>query len=124
MQPPADHGRRPSKEDSGVDLSMNGALRRLPKVDEVLASAPVRDLLERAPRWAVLTAVRAEIDRLRAAIVAVPSRSDVEINPELVAAEVRALLRPSLIPVVNATGVVLHTNLGRAPLADAAIARA
>src|SRR3954449_9901214 len=99
MQPPADHGRRPSKEDPGVDL--NVALRRLPKVDEVLASAPVRDLLERAPRWAVLTAVRAEIDRLRAAIVAgrgqpEPLESSIDVNPMLVAAEVRALLRPSL----------------------------
>jgi len=124
MQPPADHGRHPSKEDPGVDL--NVALRRLPKVDEVLASAPVRDLLERAPRWAVLAAVRAEIGRLRAAIVAYQpdaAAAEVLVNPQLVAAEVRALLRPSLTPVLNATGVVLHTNLGRAPLADAAITR-
>src|SRR6266511_2184019 len=124
MQPPADHGRRPSKEDPGVDL--NVALRRLPGGHEVLASAPVRDLLERAPRWAVLAAVRAEIGRLRAAIVAYQpdaAAAEVLVNPQLVAAEVRALLRPSLTPVLNATGVVLHTNLGRAPLADAAITR-
>ena len=55
MQPPADR---------------NAVLRRLPKVDEVLASPAVRGLLERAPRWAVVTAVRGEIERLRAEIVA------------------------------------------------------
>ena len=53
MQPPADR---------------NAVLRRLPKVDEVLASPAVRGLLERAPRWAVVTAVRGEIERLRGEI--------------------------------------------------------
>jgi L-seryl-tRNA(Ser) seleniumtransferase len=107
MQPPADR---------------NAVLRRLPKVDEVLASPALSGLLERAPRWAVLTAVRAEIERLRAEILAERS-SAVDIDERQVAAEVAALLEPSLRPVLNATGVVLHTNLGRAPLAAAAVAR-
>ncbi len=50
MQPPAD---------------LNAALRQLPKVDEVLASPSLRDLLERVPRWAVVAAVRDQIDQLR-----------------------------------------------------------
>ena len=50
MQPPAD---------------LNAALRQLPKVDEVLASPSLRDLLERVPRWAVVAAVRGQIDQLR-----------------------------------------------------------
>ena len=107
MQPPAD---------------LNAALRRLPKVDEVLASPVVRGLLERAPRWAVVTAVRGEIERLRAEIVAARS-SAVEVDDGNLAAGVAELLKPSLQPVLNATGVVLHTNLGRAPLAAHAIAR-
>jgi L-seryl-tRNA(Ser) seleniumtransferase len=107
MQPPADR---------------NAVLRRLPKVDEVLASPAVRGLLERAPRWAVVTAVRDEIERLRAEIVAERSTA-VDVDAKNVAREVDELLEPSLQPVLNATGVVLHTNLGRAPLAAHAVAR-
>ncbi len=107
MQPPADR---------------NAVLRRLPKVDEVLASPAVRGLLERAPRWAVVTAVRGEIERLRAEIVAERSTA-VDVDAGKVAREVAELLEPSLQPVLNATGVVLHTNLGRAPLAERAVAR-
>jgi len=107
MQPPADR---------------NAVLRRLPKVDEVLASPAVRGLLERAPRWAVVTAVRGEIERLRAEIVAERSTA-VDVDAGMVARQVDELLEPSLQPVLNATGVVLHTNLGRAPLATRAIER-
>ena len=108
MQPPAD---------------VNAALRRLPKVDEVLASPAVRSLLAEAPRWAVLTAVRGEIDRLRARLLDDGGAAEPVIDAEKVARAARALTRPSLLPLLNATGVVLHTNLGRAPLADAAIDR-
>ncbi|HEX4459180.1 MAG TPA: L-seryl-tRNA(Sec) selenium transferase [Polyangia bacterium] len=117
MQPPAD---------------LNAALRQLPKVDEVLASPSLRDLLERVPRWAVVAAVRDQIDELRAELVAARQTTpptdaqtpgEIAVNPARVAAAVAALLAPSLQPVINATGVVLHTNLGRAPLAEAAVQR-
>jgi L-seryl-tRNA(Ser) seleniumtransferase len=117
----------------GADAELNAALRRLPKVDEVLKQPRVRGLLERAPRWAVVSAVRGEIERLRARIVARDAvergaverdaAADVEVDERAVAREVAELLRPSLTRVLNATGVVLHTNLGRAPLARAAIDR-
>jgi L-seryl-tRNA(Ser) seleniumtransferase len=106
MQPPAD---------------VNAALRRLPKVDDVLGTDGVRELLTRAPRWAVVSAVREEIDRLRAQLLAGGSRIDVDSGA--IAKSVDRLTRASLRPVINATGVVLHTNLGRAPLARAAIER-
>src|SRR5262245_45197900 len=102
---------------------VNAALRQLPKVDEVLATPRLSALLERAPRWAVVAAVRQEIERMRAAILKSDAMPDVEVNAEAVEGQVAELLRPSLCRVLNATGVVLHTNLGRAPLAAAAIER-
>jgi L-seryl-tRNA(Ser) seleniumtransferase len=108
---------------------VNAALRRLPKVDEVLDSPSLRGLLARAPRWAVVAAVRGEIDRLRARLLSEtePGSPPVVAAPTVDAAAVEArvadLCRPSLRPVLNATGVVLHTNLGRAPLAASAIER-
>jgi L-seryl-tRNA(Ser) seleniumtransferase len=96
-------------------------LRLLPKIDDVLRRDELRALP--VPRWAVLEAVRAEVDRLRAAIQAGAGEPDgpVEIDLERVRARCAELARPSLRRVVNATGVVLHTNLGRAPLAAAAL---
>lgn len=105
-------------------LDLNAALRRLPKVDEVLASPAVKGLLAQAPRWAVLTAVRAEIERLRRALLATAGELPaVEVDAAAVARGVARLRAPSLQPVLNATGVVLHTNLGRAPLARTALER-
>src|SRR5689334_16139508 len=100
---------------------VNAALRRLPKVDEVLQRPEVAGLLERAPRWAVLQAVRGEIERLRAQLLG--GAREANLDAGNVAREVETLLRPSLTPVINATGVVLHTNLGRAPLARRALQR-
>jgi L-seryl-tRNA(Ser) seleniumtransferase len=103
---------------------LNAALRRLPKVDEVLGSAPLRELLSRAPRWAVLAAVRDEIERLREQLVKAPAAGEkLDVDARAVEASVLRLTRSSLRPLCNATGVVLHTNLGRAPLARAALER-
>src|SRR6187551_3611494 len=55
-----------------------------------------------------------------AAVTVDEAIAEIEIGAE---ARLRAAMRPSLVRVVNATGVILHTNLGRAPLSDAALAR-
>jgi len=103
---------------------VNQLLRRLPKVDDVLRDEAARRLLDGgAPRWAVVSAIRDEIDSLRARLLAAPADGKAEIAPDALAGRVERLLKPSLGRVLNATGVVLHTNLGRAPLADAARAR-
>jgi L-seryl-tRNA(Ser) seleniumtransferase len=91
--------------------------RELPSVDRLLLEPEIRELLLTVPRIAVVDAVR---ESLAAA------RSRRAGAPESWAADVRERLtdrsRASLRPVLNATGVVLHTNLGRAPLAPAAVA--
>ena len=89
------------------------SLRDLPAVHEVLARLP-QALLAQFPRTLVVAEIRRAIEADRAAL-----RSDERLETAVeirVEAELRRLERPSLRPVINATGVVLHTNLGRAPL--------
>ncbi|HUS65394.1 MAG TPA: L-seryl-tRNA(Sec) selenium transferase [Kofleriaceae bacterium] len=100
------------------DRDRNARLRQLPKIDDLLRREEVRAIA--APRWAVLEALRAEVERLRAEVLA-GGTGTVEIDLARVRARCAALARPSLRRVVNASGVVLHTNLGRAPLAAAAL---
>lgn len=91
-------------------------------MDALAADPAVATLAERWPRALVVEAVRREIDAVRRALAADPAATP--DGPEDWAARVEARLTaadvPSLRRVVNATGVVLHTNLGRAPLANAA----
>ena len=99
---------------------MTDQRRALPSVGALLQSPGVAALLERAPRGLVVGAVRDTID---------VARRDPRLTPQSDEAWVEAIAktlddtqRASLRPVLNATGVVLHTNLGRAPLADVALA--
>src|SRR5256885_10380230 len=98
---------------------MTDPRRGLPSVNALLERDAIRALLARAPRSVVVNAVRATIDEARDGGGTVP-RDDVEWAAAVSAALERAQ-RPSLRRVINATGVVLHTNLGRAPLAVVAI---
>ena len=102
------------------------ARRTIPAVDGLLAGAAFAKLLEELPRARVLAATRAVQDRLRAQLAGGEAPPAGIAEPQWYAAAVRAELarwqQPSLIPVLNATGVVLHTNLGRAPLPAAALA--
>jgi L-seryl-tRNA(Ser) seleniumtransferase len=99
------------------------AFARLPSVDELLRSEAARALLARHPRWLVVAAARAEIAGERAHP---PDGDRADLLGRLsgrLEARVQALAQPSLRRCLNATGVVLHTNLGRAPLAARALAR-
>ena len=97
---------------------MSDPRRDLPSVNALLETAPVRALLEENPRQLVVDAVRRTIDAARRAPAADAS-DDHWANA--VRGEVARALQSSLRPVLNGTGVVLHTNLGRAPLAQVAI---
>ncbi len=96
-------------------------MRQLPKIDEVLKRPEVRAL--EAPRWAVVEAVRRSVDSRRQAILAGESEVT-ELSGEEIGRLAAHLLRPSLREVLNATGVILHTNLGRAPLGRSVLERA
>ncbi len=97
---------------------MTDPRRKLPAVDALLEGPGVAPLLAVHPRGLVVRAVRETVDAARANGGTPPAEGwDAAIQ-----AAVRRLAAPSLAPVINATGVVLHTNLGRAPLAPAAIA--
>ena len=93
---------------------MADALRSLPSVDEVLARPAVRALADRLGRVPARAAVRAAIAEARARLRAGEDAAPVTDDAVLALAEKDA--RPRLRRVINATGVVLHTNLGRAPL--------
>ena len=98
---------------------MTDPRRGLPSVNALLEHEEIRGLLDTTPRTLVVSAVRRAIAAAREAGPGAP------VNDDEWASAIRAQLtraqRPSLRPVINATGVVLHTNLGRAPLARAAM---
>lgn len=103
--------------------------RLLPSVDEVLHDPAYAPLLKREGQAAVTVAVRGVLAQLREEIAA-GQLSDAETVqlalsglPDAIARSLSSALAFSLRPVINATGVLLHTNLGRAPLAEATIKR-
>src|SRR5882724_7913373 len=96
--------------------------RALPSVERLLQSAGGAGLVARYRRGHVVEAIRAVLEELRHAAAAggdVPGADDLIRR---VAERLETLSSPRLVRVVNATGVVLHTNLGRALLAEDAIA--
>ncbi|HEV2898905.1 MAG TPA: L-seryl-tRNA(Sec) selenium transferase [Pseudaminobacter sp.] len=96
-------------------------LRNLPSVDQVLREPPAATAIQRFGRHATTDAVRDALATARAAGLAgaaVPEASDVAAEA---LAQLEAGERSSLRPVFNLTGTVLHTNLGRALLAEEAI---
>lgn len=105
--------------------SMTGALRALPSVDQVLKSGPASTGLERHGHESFTGAVRAALEGARAAIRAgTPAPSSAEEIAAAALTRLEAEAQPALRPVFNLTGTVLHTNLGRAILAEEAVAAA
>ena len=95
-------------------------LRQLPSVDELLAQPRLGALATRIERSFLVEAARATLAELRLRIEGSAESAVLDLEPgaieEQIAATVERLLAHSLRPVINATGVILHTNLGRAPL--------
>ena len=100
-------------------------LRSLPKIDEVLMDEGISALMERIPRETVVDAVRDSVETIRADILAgkitEPSEMKLDTIIDRINHTANKMDIKSLRPVINATGVVLHTNLGRANLSDKAV---
>ncbi len=105
-----------------ADRNFRSLLMGLPSVDELLKSAEGRGWLSLYPRRYVLQAIRESLEALRREI---RKGGQPPCDPASISAGIEALIKkyvaPSLSNVINATGVVLHTNLGRAPLSRAAL---
>jgi L-seryl-tRNA(Ser) seleniumtransferase len=106
----------------------NALFRKLPSVDDVLRLPGMAELAAReaASASAIAEAARRVLDRLRGEIAAGrwnAAEVDLAVTgiADAVSRELRQSFTPSLKPVINATGVILHTNLGRAPLSEGAI---
>jgi len=100
-------------------------LRQIPSVDELLAQPRLAALSKRTDRNLVVEVARAVLADLRARIAGDANWTALGLSAasveELISNEVERILSRSLQPVINATGVILHTNLGRAPLPETVV---
>ncbi len=100
---------------------MESQFRDLPSVNEVLDDERVLSLVREFSRDTVLDLVRSEIDGARKSIRNGNAVPDLDSLVESIEERASTLSRSLPTPVINATGVILHTNLGRAPLSDEAL---
>ncbi len=112
--------------DTITRMDTNALLRQLPKVDALLEREDLRALAETMPRALVVDAVREAIDASREQVLAGGAAdAAIDVSADAVAARAVVLAqgkaRRSLRRVINATGIVVHTNLGRSPLAASAL---
>ncbi len=97
-------------------------LRSLPQTDELMKRSDLAALAVTSPRAVVLESVRQAVESVRAKVL---SGESVRFDAGTIAADaiegVRAAMAPSLRPVINATGIIVHTNLGRSRLSEEAL---
>ena len=110
-----------------VSADIENTLRALPSVDQLLQRPRISERVNGSGHGLVVAETRLVLDRMRVAIrKTLPPNADethlIDEAEQLVLNQLDALASPSLRPVINATGVVLHTNLGRAPLSEGAVA--
>ena len=100
-------------------------LRQIPSVDELLAQPRLAALAQRVNRELLVEITRTVLADLRGRIAGEGTAATIAIDSlaleERITSMVEQVLASSLQPVINATGVILHTNLGRAPLSGAAV---
>jgi L-seryl-tRNA(Ser) seleniumtransferase len=101
---------------------MTSPFRNLPSVSRLLAHRRIRPLASRMASDSVADLLRQQLHEARRAIAAGHECPPTEVLVESVLARAEFLLQPTLRPLINATGVIIHTNLGRAPLSPEATA--
>lgn len=104
-----------------MEDTKNVMFRQIPSVDELLVTSAIKSMLSAIPRTLVLRAIRQVLDELREEIRKAPIRDkmpDVELSTvvDQITRRASILSQPSLRQVINATGVIVHTNLGRSPV--------
>jgi L-seryl-tRNA(Ser) seleniumtransferase len=97
---------------------MQKELRKLPSVDKLLQEEAIQALAEAHSHELAVEAVREALERARQAILEGNPCPPVSQLVEMTGANLNRRLQPTLRPVINATGVIIHTNLGRAPLSE------
>ncbi len=109
-------------------MSEHDTLKGIPSIDAIVRHLAESGLLHRLPRPLVVRAVRRAVEGARRALLDEAHARPVEaetVRSRVLSAsarEVGRLSREALLPVVNATGIIVHTNLGRAPLSEGALA--
>jgi L-seryl-tRNA(Ser) seleniumtransferase len=103
-------------------------LRKIPSVDEILSRPEIENVLRDYPRSVVVDGIRKALGRLRQELLKKENLSDIgndrfsfEYLFPLLQREIELQIQPHLRRVINATGVVIHTNLGRSPLHPSAL---
>lgn len=99
---------------------MSSPFRQLPSVDRLLSASEVQPLVREVGHGVAVNLARGLLEEARDAIRRGEPPPDSDTLVRLFRERLAVAARPSLRPVVNATGVIVHTNLGRAPLSDAA----
>ncbi len=108
-------------------MTKENLLRALPSVDRLLAEPQLKEITDKIARSYVVEAIREVLNDIRRHIREGETLPEEDLSPERIAQEVRhrieALASTSIRRAVNATGIVLHTGLGRAVLPEAALKR-
>lgn len=103
---------------------MDNPFRSLPSVSQLLESPPLKKLIQNVNHNVVADGVRSFLDGLRQQMNQAAEKIEIPTSGELaekIANWLQKERRPALRPVINGTGILLHTGLGRAPLAEAAL---
>ena len=106
---------------STIVNTMNTEFRKLPGVDQMMLHPQIAKLASEYPRTFIINQVRKQLDAARNDIEAGKPCPAMETIAAAVHRAIDELVNPGLRPLINATGVILHTNLGRAPLSKQAI---